>query len=377
VYKRPQSIGIVTKPMGQAAVTPLSNLVNIVQSLSDATYVITGSAAMNLTCEKQANTHILEIPYQYRPSLYVRAFFHFLMQIRISWKIIKLRNRVDSWIYFLDSQALLMPVLTTKLLRKKIIFSLAASLKSDKARTTSLNKLLIYSENFNNRFADKIVVYSPNIVGQWSLAKYKGKIAFAHEHYIDSTKFGISKPLDERDNLVGYVGRFSEEKGPLKIVQAIPQVLREMKDLNFLIAGDGHLRAEIEKELKENNLGARVNLPGWIAHEHLPQVFNELKLIVLPSDTEGLPNIMLEAMACGTPVLATRVGAIPDFIQDGVNGFLMDNNSPECIAKNIVRALSDPDLEQIAGEARKLIEEEFTLDKAVAKYSEVLKELER
>jgi glycosyltransferase involved in cell wall biosynthesis len=377
VYTRPQSIGIVTKPMGQAAVTPLSNLVNIVQSLSDATYVITGSAAMNLTCDIKANTHILEIPYQYRASLYVRAFFHFLMQIRISWKIIKLRNRVDSWIYFLDSQALLMPVLTTKLLRKKIIFSLAASLKSDKARTTSLNKLLIYSENFNNRFADKIVVYSPNIVGQWSLEKYKGKIAFAHEHYIDSTIFGISKPLNERDNLVGYVGRLSEEKGPLKIVQAIPQVLREMKDLNFLIAGDGHLRAEIEKELKENNIGAKVKLPGWIAHEHLPQVFNELKLIVLPSDTEGLPNIMLEAMACGTPVLATRVGAIPDFIQDGVNGFLMDNNSPECIAKNIVRALSDPDLEQIAGEARKLIEEEFTLDKAVAKYGEVLKELER
>jgi glycosyltransferase involved in cell wall biosynthesis len=353
----------------------LSNLVSIVQSLSAATYVITGAAGMHLSSDDKTNTHIIEIPYKYRTNLYVRAFFHFLMQIRISWKIIKLRNKVDSWIYFLDSQALLLPVLTTKLLRKKIIFALAASLKSDKARTTSLNKILIYSEDFNNRFADKIVVYSPNIVGQWSLEKYKRKIAFAHEHYIDLSKFGISKPLNDRHNLVGYVGRLSEEKGILNFVKSIPDVFGEKNDVNFLIAGDGHLRSTIEKDLNEYNLLSRVKLIGWVAHENLPQIFNELKLIVLPSDTEGLPNIMLEAMACGTPVLATQVGAIPDFIQDGLTGFVMENNSPECIAKNIVRALSHPNLEQIARGGRTLIEKEFTRDKAIAKYDAVLKEL--
>jgi glycosyltransferase involved in cell wall biosynthesis len=375
VFKKPRSIGIVTKPIVQAAFTPLSNLFNIVQSLSAATYVITGAAGMNLPSDEKANTYIVEIPYKYRTNLYIRAFFHFLMQIRISWKIIKLRNKVDSWIYFLDSQALLLPVLTTKLLRKKIIFALAASLKSDKARTTSLNKILIYSEDFTNRFADKIVVYSPNIVSQWSLEKYKRKIGFAHEHYIDSTKFGISKSLKDRDNLVGYVGRLSEEKGILNFVKSIPEVFGKRHDLDFLIAGDGHLRSKIEKDLSENNLLTKVKLTGWVAHENLPQIFNELKLIVLPSDTEGLPNIMLEAMACGTPVLATQVGAIPDFVKDGITGFVMENNSPECIAKNITRALSHPNLEQIAKAGRKLIEEEFTRDKAIAKYHAVLKEL--
>jgi glycosyltransferase involved in cell wall biosynthesis len=74
-----------------------------------------------------------------------------------------------------------------------------------------------------------------------------------------------------------------------------------------------------------------------------------LRLLVLPSYTEGLPNIMLEAMACGTPVLATPVGAIPDVIIDGKTGFIMENNSPECIAENVIRALNSPDLERDRG----------------------------
>jgi glycosyltransferase involved in cell wall biosynthesis len=106
-------------------------------------------------------------------------------------------------------------------------------------------------------------------------------------------------------------------------------------------------------------LTARVDLPGWISHDDLPGYLNQLRLLVLPSYTEGLPNIMLEAMACGTPVLATPVGAIPDVIIDGKTGFIMENNSPECIAENVIRALNSPDLERIAENGRRFVEENF------------------
>ncbi len=102
---------------------------------------------------------------------------------------------------------------------------------------------------------------------------------------------------------------------------------------------------------------------------------NELKLIILPSYTEGLPNIMLEAMACGTPVLATPVGSIPDVIKDGETGFIMKNNSPECIAENVIRALNYPNLEQISLNARILVEKEYTYEKAVEKYKKVLENI--
>ena len=77
-------------------------------------------------------------------------------------------------------------------------------------------------------------------------------------------------------------------------------------------------------------------------------------------------------MACGTPVLATLVGGVPDLIKDGNIGFIMEDNSPECIAKNVMRALEHPDLERIVENARALVEREFTYEAAVERYRKIL-----
>jgi len=161
----------------------------------------------------------------------------------------------------------------------------------------------------------------------------------------------------------------------LNFVKAIPEILNERDDLEFLIGGDGQLRDEIEKYINEKNLNDKVKLVGWIPHGNLPDHLNELKLLVLPSYTEGLPNIMLEAMACSTPVLATPVGGVPDVIKDGETGFIMENNSPEHIARNVIRALNHPNQEKIAENARALVEMEFTYEKAVEKYRKILDDL--
>ena len=132
------------------------------------------------------------------------------------------------------------------------------------------------------------------------------------------------------------------------------------------------MRDKIEKYLDENNLNDKVKLVGWIPHDELPDYLNGLELVVLPSYTEGLPNLMLEAMACGTPVLATPVGAIPDVIKDKKTGFIIDNNSPECIAKNVERALNHTSLDEIVKNARKLVEKEFTCEATVERYKKAL-----
>ena len=91
--------------------------------------------------------------------------------------------------------------------------------------------------------------------------------------------------------------------------------------------------------------------------------------------THTYPTVHDYAMACGTPVLSTPVGAIPDVIIDGKTGFIMENNSPECIAANVIRALSSPDLERIAEAGRRFVEENFTFENVVARWKEVLEEI--
>ncbi|GAI41140.1 unnamed protein product, partial [marine sediment metagenome] len=207
------------------------------------------------------------------------------------------------------------------------------------------------------------------------LKKYEAKISIAHEHFLNFDKFKLQRPLSERDNLVGYIGRLSEEKGTLNFVEALLGIVSSRDAVNFLIGGDGPLRGRVEEYLDKANLNSKVNFIGWIPHDKLPERLNDLKLLVLPSYTEGLPNIILEAMASGTPVLATAVGAVSNIIKDDETGFIMEDNSPDCIARNVIRALSHPNLEQIAGNARVFVEKEYTFEAAVKGYENVLASL--
>ena len=102
----------------------------------------------------------------------------------------------------------------------------------------------------------------------------------------------------------------------------------------YLSEEPGHWKTKSVAFLQEKNLMDLVKTAGWISHDHLPEYLRMLQLLVIPSSTEGLPNIMLEAMACGTPVAATSVGAIPDVIREGETGYILEDNSPECISEN-------------------------------------------
>jgi glycosyltransferase involved in cell wall biosynthesis len=239
-------------------------------------------------------------------------------------------------------------------------------------------------EDIEYRLANNIIVYSEALIpvlglkrfaGQSGLRKNKGKILIAHEHSIDFDNFNIRNRLNERENVVGYIGRLSQEKGVMNFLEAIPIILGRQKDLKFIIVGDGHLRQEIERYLNDEKLTDKVKLIKFVPHEEVSNYLNELKLLLLPSYTEGLPNIVLESMACGTPVLATEVGGIPDFIADGECGFIMESNSPDYIARNVIRVLDDSRLEQVAFNAYNLVKREFTRDQALKGYRDILMEL--
>jgi len=377
------NICVITTPGYQniygATPTILSNFIDVLEPLSNELFIITGK----FPNRQNKRIRIVRIKGDAkRESIVIRILKFVMTQIRISYNQVKIYKNIDVGIFFLGTRTFPLPMLLLKLLKKKTVLIAVGSIicATYVERTSYIRRFIsshiprIFAE-LNYALSDKIIVYSENLIDKLGLEKYENKICIAHEHFLDFDKFKIKKKLDERDNLVGYIGRLSEEKGTLNFVRAIPEVLKGKNKIRFLVGGDGPLQDKVREYLKEKNLRDKVKLTGWILHDELPDYLNELKLLVLPSYTEGLPNIMLEAMACGTPVLATPVGAIPDVIKDGETGFIMEDNSPECIAQNIIRALNHPNLEQIAQNARVLVEREFTYEKAVERYRKILDDL--
>jgi glycosyltransferase involved in cell wall biosynthesis len=238
-----------------------------------------------------------------------------------------------------------------------------------KAKKSWLYYPLRISEDISYSLSHSIIVYSENIIAAWGLKKYANKVSFAHEHIIDVETFKAVDNYCDRKNIVGFIGRLSEEKGILEFVQAIPEIVGKKKDVKFLIVGDGPLASRVNEYLETNGLTGIVEMKGWVPHERLPEYLNQLKLIVIPSYTEGLPNAMLEAMACGAPALAAPVGAIPDMVRDGDNGFIMENNSVSTITSNVIRVFEDENLVSISNNARVFVEKNFSFDATVKNFT--------
>ena len=117
----------------------------------------------------------------------------------------------------------------------------------------------------------------------------------------------------------------------------------EEETIKVIIVGRGKLEDETKQFLAKYGLQKKIEFRAYVDYDSMPELLNRIRLIVMPSYSEGLPNILLEAMACGTAVLATSVGAIPDIVQDGKTGFILESNNPIRMSERIMKLLNQPE----------------------------------
>lgn len=311
----------------------------------------------------------------------LQLFKILLIQGRMCWHICLVSSRTDIIFFYLGGADIILPLLVSKLLGKKVItsgigqFSKTVESSSNKHQNPlKIVFIKIYSslERTVYLLADGILVESPSIISFIGIEEFKDKIFASGIRYINTDVFKIIKKYDERKRIIGFIGRFSEEKGILNFIFAIPLLLERNPDLIFHIAGDGHLLPQMSEIIERENWKDRVILLGWINNrQQVADFLNELKVLVIPSTSEGVPTILLESMACGTPVLASRVGGIPDIIDDGKTGFLLQNNSPEQIADNILKILTYPEIRSVIKVAGVTIESNYQFNNAVERYAKI------
>ena len=151
-----------------------------------------------------------------------------------------------------------------------------------------------------------------------------------------------------------FVGRLHPVKGVQYLLGAMSIVHRELPEAKLILVGDGEEREHLET--LTDNLGIRecVEFAGRVPHERVKDYMNQAEVFVLSSLSEGFPVTILEAMACGLPVVATRVGGVPDIIEDGTNGYLVDAMNQEQIAEALLKLLQNDQLrKEISNNNRK------------------------
>ncbi|MCS6865433.1 MAG: glycosyltransferase [Gemmataceae bacterium] len=191
---------------------------------------------------------------------------------------------------------------------------------------------------------------------------------------------GTSLPDDGSANrspiteVVLAAGRLSPEKGFTVLLEAARTICAAAATAGIVIFGEGSLRGVLEARIAELGLTGRVVLPGFRAD--LDTLIAAADVVVLPSFTEGLPNVALEASAAGVPVVATAVGGLPEVVSDGETGTLVPPGHPAALAQAVLELLRDPALRSCFGQAGRLrMQELFSFNTQAQSYLRLFQNL--
>jgi glycosyltransferase involved in cell wall biosynthesis len=157
---------------------------------------------------------------------------------------------------------------------------------------------------------------------------------------VDQSRF-FPLHLKRIPNSLFFIGRLEQRKGIDFLIRAIPIVKEKLNDIQLFIGGDGILRSYLENFIRKNCLERNVHLLGTIDDSALNEWYNKVSVVIIPSVFEGFGLAAIEAMACGTPVIATDVDALRDVVENGVNGFLVKYNDVRALSEKIVYLLKN------------------------------------
>jgi colanic acid/amylovoran biosynthesis glycosyltransferase len=179
------------------------------------------------------------------------------------------------------------------------------------------------------------------------------------------------------DSRLVCVGRLCEAKGQLLLVDAIAQLKQRGIPVDLVLAGDGPMRAEIENRVREFGLQDRVRITGWISSRQVRDELLASRAMVLPSFAEGLPVVIMEALALRRPVITTYIAGIPELVRDGEDGWLIPAGSVADLTAAMEECLSLPieEIQRMGEAGRQLVLKRHSIDLEAGKLAAHLRNI--
>ena len=180
--------------------------------------------------------------------------------------------------------------------------------------------------------------------------------------------------IEANQPIVSIIGRLSPQKGHRYFLEAAARVLKALPESRFLIIGDGPLKRHLEEFATSLGIGGAVSFLGY--REDIVDLMRLSDVIVISSIREGLPYVLLEALALAKPVVATRVGGVPEVVKDKVTGFLVPPQDAKALAEAVIHLLSDrKEAKRVGEEGRELIYRKFSVQTMARRIAEVYREV--
>ncbi|MCK5857698.1 MAG: glycosyltransferase family 4 protein [Bacteroidales bacterium] len=214
-----------------------------------------------------------------------------------------------------------------------------------------------------------------------AISEYTRKIALLHyknleiqviPNSISLQNISWKEKQNEKSPCIVFAGRFAPQKNLVNWVR----ILSQLKDLQWtaVLIGDGPLRSEIESEISNNDLQKRISLPGWILPSEVDAIMNKSDILFMPSLSEGLSLVGLQALASGLAIVASEVGGFSQLVNNGVNGFLCPVDDENAFVTSLKMLLSSKVKLASFQRSSFALLENFDLTKAVAEYEKALEE---
>lgn len=366
---------VVTHPLAAAGENATRSLLDILAAVTGVALV---TADLPADSEIRDRRELVELTRKGSgDSVPVAAARFLLNQLRMCRV---LADREETVVLFYGATSYLLPILAARLLGKTVL----VEPRGDVPLTLRLNweqrmpapvaralaGLVRALERAGFAVADGVVTYTPEMARQLDIHPEAPDVYPTGARYVRTDEFSVERPYADRDRVVGFLGRLDEEKG-IRELAAVARSLPDDVTVRFI--GDGDLREWLETELETQRAEGTVELTGWVDHDAVPAQLNDLALLVMPSQpTEGLPTTILEALACGTPVLASPVSGVPDVVRDGETGFHIDSREPAQLRAQITRILDEEPLADISATGRSLIDSDYSFEAATERYRAIL-----
>jgi glycosyltransferase involved in cell wall biosynthesis len=309
--------------------------------------------------------HIRTLPWGKSFALtYMLSVFWFLLKKRHAYDIIHC--------HLLQGFHSVIAIVFKALFQKKVVIKVGA--------TGPISDFIMIKKVFLGEFllkritlADRLITVCAQSTEEALQAGFSSRQVVQIPNGVDTTYFKVLTPVAEL-RAITFIGRLDHLKGVYVLIEALKKLKDDGVDAHLNVIGDGPDRDKLQNLSRDVGVNDSISFCGAV--EEIIPYLQKSTLFVLPSLSEGLSNVLLEAMACGLPIIATRVGGNIDLIRDGENGLLVEPENSEQLSAAIKKILQDKDLAQKLGmEARKTAEEKFSMEIITNNYVSLYQEL--